>query len=321
MYSKMYTTCFLFCGKPSNTISQPEVLQSIYPSRVVDWTEVCMFHNLATAQPNHTKQHKSTFLHSTCLLITSYAAVMHTRTMKPVNYVLLSQRDHHHFQIDCKLNPQKNHHQNTNTFTRPKKSNFKGTTPQTKDLVKDCHCESVPQSKATLCSQAALCSPLTRVSLRARPHFAHHSQECPSEQGRTLLTTHKSVPQSKATLCSPLTRVSLRARPHFAHHSQRMSLRVRLHFAHHSQECPSEWGHTLLTRRFPRARPHFAYHSQECPSEQGHTFSPLTGGSLRARPHFLTTHRRVPQSKATLSHHSQECLSEQGHTLLIASFF
>ena len=233
-----------------------------------------MFHNLATAQPNHTKQHKSTFLHSTCLLITSYAAVMHTRTMKPVNYVLLSQRDHHHFQIDCKLNPQKNHHQNTNTFTRPKKSNFKGTTPQTKDLVKDCHCESVPQSKATLCSQAALCSPLTRVSLRARPHFAHHSQECPSEQGRTLLTTHKSVPQSKATLCSPLTRVSLRARPHFAHHSQ---------------ECPSEQGHTLLTthKSVPQSKATLCSPlTKDVPQSEATLCSPLTRVSFRVRPHF-----------------------------------
>ena len=48
---------------------------------------------------------------------------------------------------------------------KTKKVQLQRHNPQTKDLVKDCHCESVPESKATLCSL------LTRVSLKARPHF------------------------------------------------------------------------------------------------------------------------------------------------------
>ena len=62
--------------------------------------------------------------------------------------------------------------------------------------------DNVPQSKATLCS------PLMTVSIKARPHFAHHSWQWPWKRGHTFLTTHDSGPQSKAALCSLLTRMS-----------------------------------------------------------------------------------------------------------------
>ena len=210
MYSKTYTTCFLFCGKPSNTISQPQVLQSIYPLKVVNSTEVCMFHNLATAQPNHTikatQVYISTFYMLAHHILRSSHAHTHNETSKL--HITFTERPSP-LSVRLQINPPEKPSSKHQYIHKTKKVQLQRHNPQTKDLVKDCHCESVLQSKATLCSQAALCSPLTRVSLRARPHFAHHSrrmslrvrphfahhsQECPSEQGHTLLTTHKGCP-------------------------------------------------------------------------------------------------------------------------------